>query len=171
MATTIRYETKTCGRCGGTGHFSYNAMTGTRCFGCNGGKVVLTPKGHKAFAAVTAWKAANWSVPVESLAAGTRVELRGTSKSGKVTLTEGAHSHYPRLSRGWSMTNGVKTESPEQVRISFALKDAMGRVTPHGYVMGEGSTVVLAPTPEMFADLVAFARTLKGVIIEEAVAA
>jgi hypothetical protein len=32
---------KTCGRCGGSGHYSYNQISGTTCFGCGGrGEVV-----------------------------------------------------------------------------------------------------------------------------------
>ena len=27
---------RVCGRCGGSGHYSFNLMTGTRCFGCGG---------------------------------------------------------------------------------------------------------------------------------------
>ena len=30
-----------CGRCGGSGHYSYNQIDGTRCYGCNGQKVRL----------------------------------------------------------------------------------------------------------------------------------
>lgn len=34
--------TKPCGRCGGSGRYSFNQMTGDRCFGCSGvGKVML----------------------------------------------------------------------------------------------------------------------------------
>lgn len=29
-------EPRTCGRCGGSGHYSYNAMDGTTCYGCGG---------------------------------------------------------------------------------------------------------------------------------------
>lgn len=33
---------KVCGRCGGSGRYSYNQMDGDRCFGCSGsGKVIL----------------------------------------------------------------------------------------------------------------------------------
>jgi hypothetical protein len=32
---------KTCSRCGGTGHFSFNQLDGTICYGCNGAKYVL----------------------------------------------------------------------------------------------------------------------------------
>lgn len=42
------YETETCTRCGGSGHFSYNRMTGTRCFKCRGEKVCYTKRGAAA---------------------------------------------------------------------------------------------------------------------------
>lgn len=32
-----------CGRCGGSGQYSWNAKTGTRCFGCEGKGVTYTP--------------------------------------------------------------------------------------------------------------------------------
>lgn len=50
--TTITYEATECSRCGGTGHYSYNQMDGTRCFKCGGSKKQLTKRGKaaKAFA-------------------------------------------------------------------------------------------------------------------------
>lgn len=33
-------DTVTCGRCGGTGHYSYNILHGRRCYGCQGRGVV-----------------------------------------------------------------------------------------------------------------------------------
>ena len=36
---------KVCPRCGGTGHFSYNPIDKTRCYGCNGiGFIKITGK-------------------------------------------------------------------------------------------------------------------------------
>lgn len=35
---------ETCGRCGGTGQYSFNQMDGTRCYGCMGAKVKLVVK-------------------------------------------------------------------------------------------------------------------------------
>jgi len=43
-----KIETVTCSRCGGTGHYSYNQITGTVCFKCHGGKVVYTKRGRAA---------------------------------------------------------------------------------------------------------------------------
>jgi len=42
------FETETCGRCGGGGHYSYNPMNGTRCFGCGGTGLRLTKRGKAA---------------------------------------------------------------------------------------------------------------------------
>ena len=47
-AGKLDYET--CGRCGGTGHYSYNQLTGSTCFGCNGKRVVF-PSDSKALKA------------------------------------------------------------------------------------------------------------------------
>lgn len=36
-----------CPRCGGSGHYSYNQMDGTRCYGCNGsGTAILTVRAY-----------------------------------------------------------------------------------------------------------------------------
>lgn len=42
-----------CSRCGGTGHYSFNRMDGTRCFGCKGVGVVA-PKTDEEWADVAA---------------------------------------------------------------------------------------------------------------------
>lgn len=43
--TKLGYELETCSRCGGTGHYSYCQMHGTKCFKCGGSGVVLNKKG------------------------------------------------------------------------------------------------------------------------------
>jgi len=40
-------QTKTCGRCGGSGQYSFNLMHGTMCFGCQGKGVVLATPNKK----------------------------------------------------------------------------------------------------------------------------
>lgn len=39
------FETKVCGRCGGSGHYSFNLMDGTMCYGCKGAGLVYTKRG------------------------------------------------------------------------------------------------------------------------------
>jgi hypothetical protein len=39
------YETETCTRCSGGGHYSYNQMTGSICFKCGGNGLQFTKRG------------------------------------------------------------------------------------------------------------------------------
>lgn len=50
----ITYERETCGRCLGTGKYSYNALHGDRCYGCSGHGTRLTKRGEAASKAVKA---------------------------------------------------------------------------------------------------------------------
>ena len=43
-----KFETETCGRCGGTGNYSYCQMYGTTCFKCRGAKRIYTKRGAAA---------------------------------------------------------------------------------------------------------------------------
>ncbi|CAB4165194.1 hypothetical protein UFOVP820_21 [uncultured Caudovirales phage] len=38
-------EHTTCSRCGGSGHYSFNLMHGSRCYGCGGSGYKLTKRG------------------------------------------------------------------------------------------------------------------------------
>lgn len=44
----LLFEHKTCGRCGGSGKYSFNMMHGSTCYGCNGRGQKLTRRGHMA---------------------------------------------------------------------------------------------------------------------------
>ena len=63
------FEVTTCSRCGGTGHYSFNQINGTTCFGCNGGKVKLTARG----AAAHALFVASTSVPTSEIVVGDKI--------------------------------------------------------------------------------------------------
>jgi hypothetical protein len=43
-----RIETTECGRCGGSGRYSYNQMHGSRCYGCGGSGKAYTKRGAAA---------------------------------------------------------------------------------------------------------------------------
>lgn len=44
----IGLEIETCGRCGGSGSYSFNLMDGSRCYGCGGSGKKLTKRGAAA---------------------------------------------------------------------------------------------------------------------------
>jgi hypothetical protein len=50
----IIYETTTCSRCGGCGHYSWNAVDGSKCYGCHGTGKSYTKQAAKAITAVDA---------------------------------------------------------------------------------------------------------------------
>jgi hypothetical protein len=43
-----KFESKTCSRCGGSGHYSFNLMHGTMCYGCSGSGIKYTKRGAEA---------------------------------------------------------------------------------------------------------------------------
>lgn len=47
---TPLFEHRPCGRCGGSGHYSYCPGHGTRCFGCGGSGITYTTRGARAAA-------------------------------------------------------------------------------------------------------------------------
>lgn len=61
---TIKFERTTCGRCGGTGSYSFNPRDGSRCFGCEGSGERLSRAGvaaKKAYDAVIAEMDRTWA--------------------------------------------------------------------------------------------------------------
>lgn len=48
MPKKLLFEHVACGRCGGSGSYSYCSMYGSRCFGCNGAGYKLTKRGRAA---------------------------------------------------------------------------------------------------------------------------
>lgn len=56
-------ETVTCGRCGGSGKFSFNTLDGDRCYGCHGSGKKYTKRGAVTVAYLNSLR----MVPVSSL--------------------------------------------------------------------------------------------------------
>lgn len=53
MELKTEWPTKPCGRCGGSGHYSFNRMDGTICYGCGGKKV--QPMNSKVATVMASW--------------------------------------------------------------------------------------------------------------------
>jgi hypothetical protein len=100
-----KLERKTCGRCGGTGHYSYCQRWGTTCFGCGGQKEVLTKRG----AAANEYLVRLRSKPAGELIPGDVVLWLGLTLGG-----DPYHAWFkvesigPDEARGRSFINGVE---------------------------------------------------------------
>jgi hypothetical protein len=69
---TIRYETATCTRCGGSGQMPFAAYGG-RCFKCNGNGETMTAAGRRARAKVEAYAAEHLMVPASAVRPGDKI--------------------------------------------------------------------------------------------------
>ena len=133
--TTVTFETTTCSRCGGTGHYSFNQMTGTACFKCNSGGrggPMMGKQFSRAGAAArkaydAAYDAACRQVPVASLQPGDRV-LAPTRRKATVVSTKIVSKsrkigtgpwicdvvvEYLRTSMSYSVSTSVTVVTPE----------------------------------------------------------
>lgn len=77
------FEHKTCGRCGGSGHYSYNQINGTTCFGCGGSGTQLTKRGL----AAQRWFRDQTTVKVEDLKVGERALVDGFGFVARATVS------------------------------------------------------------------------------------
>jgi hypothetical protein len=78
------FETQTCGRCGGSGHYSFNMLDGTRCYGCGGTGRKYTARG-KAAKAYWEWLQ---TMPVELLQVGDRIFVSGAGWRKVTAITD-----------------------------------------------------------------------------------
>ncbi len=67
------FENTTCSRCGGGGHYSFNLMTGSRCFKCGGRGWTFTKRGAEAHRMFSD----SLTAPVEALEPGMKVRMHG----------------------------------------------------------------------------------------------
>ena len=113
----ITFETRDCGRCGGTGLFGPACIYHGICFACGGRKQVDTPAGARAYAKFMAWARAHCAVPFDALVGGPRVKIPPqvaaiTPEGGVVTLRLRKPHRVRRVVRqvSYQTVNGVPTE-------------------------------------------------------------
>jgi hypothetical protein len=93
-----KFETQPCGRCGGTGHYSYCQMYGTTCFQCAGRREVYTKRGLAAKNHLTALR----SRAASALKVGDKIK----GSSGKFEEITEIRVHNPEVDGG-RIVNGT----------------------------------------------------------------
>jgi hypothetical protein len=154
---TVTIETKTCGRCGGTGNHSFNSLDGSRCYGCSGSGNQLTPRGKRARKALEAWTDRELTVPASSVVVGDRI-LTSTFSGRKIwaTVTDVTVSLT-----GYQGSKSVigDTEFWQLGSASVSVDRACGSLG------AAHRSIRKAATPEQLAAYEAFAATLPGVTV------
>ena len=85
MTETLKFERETCGRCGGSGRYSYNQIDGDMCYGCQGKGVKLTKRARIAQQALRDAR----MVPAGDIKIGDRVRCAGTTIMVRDILSDG----------------------------------------------------------------------------------
>ncbi len=153
MSKAITYETKTCGRCGGSGKYSYCTMYGSTCFGCSGSGKLYTKAGRTAMASVESFIKSLCTVPVSAVVPGMRVRGLCGIKKGAV----------------------VQSVAPSESYATYT--DAAGNVVKRFYTninfrgiscgVFADDTICLQPNAEQWPVVFAHAATLKGATVIE----
>lgn len=89
MTLKTVFDKTECERCGGCGQHSYNPITGSRCFGCEGKGEVLTKRGQKAFSRYIE----SCSIPAREVVVGDWINMAistGQAKRKVTEITEGS---------------------------------------------------------------------------------
>lgn len=79
---TDKLETRTCTRCGGSGHYSYCQMHGTTCFGCSGSGKQYTKRGRAAYLYLVELR----KKPMEEVTFGDWVKMDGIPGFSRTTF-------------------------------------------------------------------------------------
>lgn len=115
MPLKTSFEKEVCGRCGGSGHYSYNQLDGSRCYGCNGKGERLTKRGR----AAAMFLRERLQKPAREVQVGDRMEVMGVVGNGAV------YTRYSKVvgvvfheeSNGSTMVNGEWVKNPPDMSI------------------------------------------------------
>lgn len=86
MKAKPTFEHETCSRCCGTGNYSYNPVSGSRCFGCGGVGYKLTKRGRAAQNFLNAMR----EMPLENFEIGDLIRFDGFHAGSYVEPTRWA---------------------------------------------------------------------------------
>lgn len=105
MTKKFIFEEQTCGRCGGSGSYSYCSMYGSRCFGCGGKGVKLTKRGAAAQRFFTELA----SKPASEFKPGELIRMSNVTTGGDTyTAFETVVSVAPAGDKFQAFSNGVR---------------------------------------------------------------
>lgn len=138
---TPAFETQTCGRCGGSGTYSYCSRYGRVCFGCAGRKWVLTKRGQ---AAQAFFRGLYRTKPVEALAVGDRFSSSGVTLGGDAYSDVATVVEAPRVSGSrYGYTDSTTGEPRTGHYVDVTIAKRIGKqAAVHGFIPGHRVAVL-----------------------------
>lgn len=108
---TTKFEFEVCSRCGGSGHYSYNQINGSTCFGCAGAGYRLTRRGRLANQHMRELL----SVTIDQLKVGDVIQCEDLNRRYYAPVVEIVHDTESTSS---SLRDGVMVPNPPFVRVT-----------------------------------------------------
>lgn len=149
--TKIEYEKETCGRCGGSGRYSYNQIDGDRCYGCGGSGERLSKRGR----AAKAYADAKLDISIEQFAAmeGRKARYTDTWAGKRITFSAVEQRGETRYKKHGD------TEWRTRPNFVLLMRQADGSYK-EGPKLSAGINVRLIPTEQDVADITAYQASL-----------
>lgn len=130
MTDSNGFEVQPCGRCGGSGHYSFNLMHGTTCFGCSGKGFKYTKRGHEAHDYYMKLRSRKYSelkvgdvVYMRDFYRGWRTVTEVEHKDGGQVVVTFTHGYCLQISGESTVTlDGLATEAKEK---ALAYQDTL----------------------------------------------
>jgi len=143
MTTTTNqfgFPIQTCTRCKGEGHYSYNQVTGTRCFKCLGTKTTITPNAKEAWAAFQLHLSNRKEVAAKNLQLGDLIARNKVwCEVTNIIITDEAC--------GWSIQNEVKTVKDTYVILTYIREGIEETFKTNGNSVMRRHSGAVDPTP------------------------
>lgn len=144
-----------CGRCGGTGHYSFNMIDGTICYGCGGARV-RAPRLTESFVS---------GVEVAVAAGGldayfarlTRIAAARRSMAGIDTWITGKTAVGTRYNKNWRGSSGTRLGA-----VNGAMCDLSKRIREIEDKLTSGEIIPLDQQEELIAEAVAAGEKIKS---------
>lgn len=126
-----KIETKTCGRCGGSGKYSYNMMTGDRCFECGGVGTTLSKRGGVANDYLKKLR----QTPVAELKVGDIIKVDANMfQKGHFTTVKSIEPHVEK----WTSNGVEKTKDGVLIHAAHPKYGEYSTFVPNGGTIRKG---------------------------------
>lgn len=143
----VTFDVEPCGRCGGSGRYSFNMTHGSVCYGCSGAGKVRTRAAKLAAAKLGEVKP---KIAITDLIPGDQVMLSG---------------------RWWTIIERVEPRSARVLPDGSTIPDVSVRMERRGqtqtYSAPEGTKLRRPFTPAEYAEYLEYARALAGVNVTD----
>jgi len=118
---TLKFDRVECGRCGGTGEYSFNQKDGTVCFGCKGKGKIMTKRGK----AAAQWFIDQTTTTIKAVKAGDKVRIYADTYTVEQITEKGGVYTFDTTVKGKKHGFGYKADTPARIILEGEEKNTL----------------------------------------------